>query len=102
MGSSPLIGGSIVAISTSYSYAISLLIAQLERQFVHMHPFIQWLFLEFSNIHEASTKRLATIFLCQEFSNIIQEARDIFFHYRVNGECPPIEGILYELEEIRN
>ena len=33
--------------------------------------------------------------------NIIQEYRDIFSHYRVNGECPPIEETIYELEEIR-
>ena len=66
-----------------------------------MHPFIQWLFLEFSNIQEAPTKRLATIFLAQEFDNIIQEARDIFAYYRINCEFPPIEGILYELEGVR-
>ena len=97
----PLIGGSIVARTTSYADAIYLLIGQLERQFFHMHPFIQWLFLEFSNIQEAPTKRLATIYLVQEFDNIMQEARDIFAHYRVNYDCPPIEGILYELEGIR-
>ena len=31
----------------------------------------------------------------------MQEASDIFAYYRVNCECPPIEGILYELEGIR-
>ena len=100
-GSLPLMGGSIVTRTICFADAISMLIAQLERQFVHMHPFIQWLFLEFSNIQEAPTKRLATIFLAQEFVNIIQVSRVIFAHYRVNGECPPIEGILCELEGIR-
>ena len=96
-----MIGGSILARTTTLADAISLLIFELERQFVHMHPRVQWLFLEFSNIHDPPTKRLATIFLVHEFSHIMREAREIFSHYRINGECPPIEGILYELEEIR-
>ena len=97
-GSLPLIGGSILTRTTSYVDAISLLIVELERQFIHIHPSIQWLFLEFSNTEDAPTKRLATIFLVHEFNHIMQQAREIFAYYRINSECPPIEGILYELE----
>ena len=46
----PTMGGSILHKTSSLADAISLLIVELERQFVHMHPSIQRIFLEFSNI----------------------------------------------------
>ena len=75
--------------------AISLLVVELERQFVHMHPSIQRVFLEFSNIGYSSVKRAATIFLAHEFRFIIKDANEIFANYRVDAGRPPIEAILF-------
>ena len=60
-GPLPLMGGSILHKTSSLVGAISLLVVELERQFVHMHPSIQRIFLEFSNIGHSSVKRAATI-----------------------------------------
>ena len=49
-GTLPTLGGSILNKTNSPADAITLLIIELERQFVHMHPCIQRIFLEFSNI----------------------------------------------------
>ena len=68
--------------------AISLLIVELERQFVHMHPSIQRILLEFSNIHDPSVKRVTTIFLAYEFGNIMKDVREIFAHYHINCGFP--------------
>ena len=51
-------GGSILYRTSSLADAISLLIVELERQFIHMH---------------SSVKRAATIFLAHEFRFIIKE-----------------------------
>ena len=67
---------------------------------MHMHPSIQRIFLEFSNIEHSSVKRAATIFLVHEFRFIIKEAKEIFEHYRVDACRPPIEAILFDQEEI--
>ena len=67
---------------------------------MHMHPCIQRIFLEFSNIEHSSVKRAATIFLAHEFRFIIKEAKEIFAHYRVDAGRPPIEAILFDQEEI--
>ena len=75
-----------------------MLVVELERQF--MHPCIQRIFLEFSNIEHSSVKRAATIFLANEFRFIIKEAKEIFAHYRVDAGRPPIEAILFDQEEI--
>ena len=66
-----------------------------------MHPSIQRIFLEFSNIEHSSVKRAITIFLAHEFRFIIREAKEIFAHYRVDAGRPPIEAILYDQEEFR-
>ena len=92
--------GSILHKTSSLTDAISLLIVELERQFLHMHPSIQRIFLEFSNIEHSSVKRAATIFLAHEFRFIIKEAKEIFAHYRVDAGRPPIEAILIDQEEI--
>ena len=76
-----------------------MLVVELERQF--MHPCIQRIFLEFSNIEHSSVKRAATIFLAHEFRFIINEAKENFAHYRVDAGRPPIEVILFDQEEIR-
>ena len=52
----PTMGGSILHRTSSLAEAISLLIVELERQFIHMHPCIQRIFLEFSNIEHSSIK----------------------------------------------
>ena len=52
-----------------------------------MHPCIQRIFLEFSNIEHSSVKHAATIFLAREFRFIIKEAKEIFAHYRVDAGC---------------
>ena len=78
-----------------------MLVVELERQFMHMHPCIQRIFLEFSNIEHSSVKRAFTIFLAHEFRFIIKEAKEIFAHYRVDAGRPPIEAILSDQEEIR-
>ena len=93
-------GGSILHKTSSLAGAISLLVVELERQFVHMHPSIQRIFLEFSNIEHSSVKRTATIFLAHEFRFIMKEASEIFAHYKVDGGRPPIEGILFNQEDI--
>ena len=49
--------------TSSLADAISMLVVELERQFMHMHPCIQRIFLEFSNIEHSSVKRDVTIFL---------------------------------------
>ena len=67
---------------------------------MHMHPCIQRIFLEFSNIEHSSVKRAATIFLAHEFRFITKEAKEIFAHYRVDAGRPPIETILFDQEEI--
>ena len=77
-----------------------MLVVELERQFMHMHPCIQRIFLEFSNIEHSSVKRAATIFLAHEFRFIIKEAKEIFARYRVDTGRPPIEAILFDQEEI--
>ena len=66
-GALPTLGGSILHKTSSLADAISLLIVELERQFIHMHPSIQRIFLDFSNIEHSSVKRVATIFLAHEF-----------------------------------
>ena len=94
MGSSILHGTSCLA------DAIAMLVVELERQFMHIHPSIQRIFLEFSNIEHSSVKRASTIFLAHEFRFIIREAKEIFAHYRVDVGRPPIEAILFDQEEI--
>ena len=56
---------------------------------MRMHPCIQRIFLEFSNIEHSSVGRAATIFLAHEFRFIIREAKEIFAHYRVDTCRPP-------------
>ena len=77
-----------------------LWIVEIERQFMHMHPCIQRIFLEFSNIEHSSGKCAATIFLAHEFRFIIKEAKEIFARYRVDTGRPPIEAILFDQEDI--
>ena len=77
--------GSTLHKTSGLADVISLLIVELERQFLHMHPSIQRIFLEFSNIEHSSVKRAATIFLAHEFRFIIKEAKEIFAHYRVDA-----------------
>ena len=72
-----------------------MLVVELERQFMHMHPCIQRIFLEFSNIEHSSVKCVGTIFLPHEFRFIIKEAKYIFAHYRMDACHPPIEAILF-------
>ena len=93
-------GGSILHRTSSLVDAIVMLIVELERQFMHMHPCIQRIFLEFSNIEHSSVKRAATIFLAHELRFIIKEAKEIFAHYRVDAGRPPIEAILIHQEDI--
>ena len=59
-GALPTLGGSIHQKTSSLADAISFLVFELERQFVHMHPSIQRIFLEFSNIEHSFVKRAAT------------------------------------------
>ena len=94
-GTLPMLGGSILNKTSGIADAISLLIVELERQFVPMHPSIQRILLEFSNIHDPSLKHVATIFLAYEFGHIMKEAHEIFAHYNINCGCPPIEEILF-------
>ena len=93
-------GGSILHRASSLIDAIAMLIVELERQFMHMHPCIQRIFLEFSNIEHSSVKCATTIFLAHEFRFIIKEAKEIFAHCRVDAGRPPIETILFDQEEI--
>ena len=101
VGALPSMGGSILHRTSSLADAIAMLVVELERQFMHMHPCIQRIFLEFSNIEHSSFKRAVTIFLAHEFRFIIREAKEIFAHYRVDAGRPPIEAILYDQEEFR-
>ena len=94
-GALPSMGGSILHRTSSLADAISLLVVELERQFIHMHPCIQRIFLEFSNIEHSSVKRAATIFLAHEFRFIIKEAKEILAHNMVDAGRPPIEAILF-------
>ena len=94
-------GCSILHRTSSPADAIAMLVVELERQFMHMHPCIQRIFLEFSNIEHSSVKRVVTIFLAHEFRFIIREAKEIFAHYRVDVGRSPIEAILYDQEEFR-
>ena len=48
-GALPSMGDSILHRTSSLADVIALLIVELERQFMHMHPCIQKIFLEFSN-----------------------------------------------------
>ena len=70
-------GGSILHKTSSLADDISLLMVELERQFVHMRPTIQRVCLEFSHIEQSSVKRAATIFLAHEFRFIMKEASEI-------------------------
>ena len=74
-GALPSMGGSILHSTSSLADAIVMLIVELDRQFMHMHPCIQRIFLDFSNIEHSSIKRAATIFLAHEFRFIIKEAK---------------------------
>ena len=93
-------GSSILHRTSSLADAIAMLVVELERQFMHLHPCIQRIFLEFSNIEHSSVKRATTIFLAHEFRFIIKVAKEIFAHYKVNAGRPPIETILFDQEEI--
>ena len=75
VGALPSIDSSILYRTSSLADAIAMLIVELERQFMHMHPCIQRIFLEFFNIEHSSVKRATTIFLAHEFRFIIQEAK---------------------------
>ena len=99
-GALPYMGSYILHRTSSLADAIAMLVVELERQFMHMHPSIQRIFLEFSNIEHSFVKRAATIFLAHEFRFIIKEAKEIFAHYRVDACRPPIEAILFDQEEI--
>ena len=99
-GALPTMSGSILHKTSSLVDAIYLLIVEIERQFLHMHPSIQRIFLEFSNIEHSSVKRAATIFLSHEFRFIIKEANEIVAHYRADAGRPPIEAILFNQEDI--
>src|SRR6187399_1595984 len=77
-----------------------MLVVEIERQFIHMRPCIQRIFLEFSNIEHSSVKRAATIFFVHEFRIIMKEAKEIFAHYWVDAGRPPIEAILFSQEDI--
>ena len=70
-------GSSILHRTSSLADAIAMLVVELERQFMHMHPSIQRIFLDFSNIEHSSVKRAATIFLAHEFRFMIKEAKEI-------------------------
>ena len=66
-GALPSMGSPILHRTSSLVDAIAMLVVELERQFMHMHPCIQRIFLEFSNIEHSSVKRAVTIFLAHEF-----------------------------------
>ena len=77
-GALPSMGSSIVHRTSCLADAIAMLVLELERQFMHMHPSIQRIFLEFSNIEHSSVKRAASIFLAHEFRFIMQQAKEFF------------------------
>ena len=56
VGALPTMGGSILHKTSSRADAISLLIVELERKCIHMHPCIQRIFLEYSNIEHSFVK----------------------------------------------
>ena len=85
----PAIGGSILTKTNSYVDAIILLVLELERKFIHIHPALQRLFLELPNIHDPRVKEMATIVLMNEFGFIMKEALEIFAYYGISRECPP-------------
>src|SRR3954471_2926021 len=93
-------GGSILYRTSSLADAISLLLVELEKQFIHMHPCIQRIFLEFSNIEHSFVKRASTIFLAHEFRFIIKESKEICAHYRVDAGRPSIEAILFNQQDL--
>ena len=66
-GALPSMGSSILHRTSSLADAIAMLVVELERQFMHLHPSIERIFLEFSNIEHSSVKRAVTIFLAHEF-----------------------------------
>ena len=88
-GALPSMGYCILHRTSSLADAISTLVVELERQFMHMHPCIQRIFLEFSNIEHSSVKHDVTILLAHEFRFIIREAKEIFAHYRVDAVVVP-------------
>ena len=90
VGALPTMGGPILHRTSSLADVISFLIVEHERQFLHMHPSIQRIFLEFSNIEHSSVKHAATIFLAHEFRFFMKEAKEVFAHYRVDAGHPPI------------
>ena len=55
-GALPTMSGSILHKTSSLADAISFLVVELERQFIHMHPCIRRIFLEFSSIEHSSVK----------------------------------------------
>ena len=50
VGALTSMGSSILHRTSSLAGAIAMLVVELERQFMHLHPCIQRIFLEFSNI----------------------------------------------------
>ena len=52
----PSMGGSILHRTSSFADAITMLVVEIECKFMHMHPCIQRIFLEFSNIEHSSAK----------------------------------------------
>ena len=73
VGALPMLGGSILHKTNCLADAISLLVVELERQFIHMHPSIQRIFLEFSSIMHSSVKSATTIFLAHVFRFIMKK-----------------------------
>ena len=78
-----------------------MLVVQLERKFLHIHPALQNMFYELPNILDRKAKKIATIILMREFDYIVQEAREIFAYYNMNFEHPIIEEIIYDKETLR-
>ena len=76
--SMPINKKSILLETNCYADAIVMLVEELERKFVHIHPTLQNMFYELSNINHPIAKKIATIILMREFDFIIQEDRDIF------------------------
>ena len=56
-------GGSILHRTSSLADAIAMLVVEPERQFMHMHPCIQRIFLEFSNIEQLLSALLLSFWL---------------------------------------
>ena len=92
----PINKRSILLDTNFYADAIVMLVAKLERKFVHIHPVLQKIFYELPNILHPKAKNIATIILMREFDFIIKEAREIFAFYNMNFEHPRIEEILYD------